>query len=264
MAYEKFAEGKYISYGNDSRGRTEMPSQHYHNGFELYFLEEGICNYFIDDKCYEVLPGDIILIPEGTIHKTKYGDGMHSRRLIQCSSHYIPTAVLDQLPSMLHLYRNPSITDEVVDLLKRIEAEYTSPDAYSGEAISYYVALLFFLLARNKNTCQTIQSGSLYATQTVNYIKNNYASDIRLSDIAKLSSVSPEHLSRVFKKETGFGFSEYLTMVRLQKAEQMLKSEKHKSIAKIAYECGFNDSNYFSEKFKRSYGVSPMKYKKNQ
>ena len=264
MSYEKFADGKYFFYENDSHGKTSMASQHYHNVFELYFLEKGECNYFIDDKCYEVLPGDIVLIPEGTIHKTTYGEGSHGRRLIQCSTHYIPSAVLDQLPSMLYLYRNPSIVDEVKYLLRRIETEFTSPDGYSSEAISSYVSLLFFLLARNKNSRQVIQSGSVYATLTVNYIKNNYGSDIKLSEIARLSSVSPEHLSRFLKKETGFGFSEYLTMVRLQKAEQMLKSEKGRSIASIAYECGFNDSNYFSEKFKRSYGVSPMKYKKNQ
>jgi AraC-like DNA-binding protein len=264
MGYEKFADGKYFSYENDRRGKTVMTTQHYHNVFELYFLEEGTCNYFIDDKCYEVQQGDIILIPEGTIHKTMYDDGFHTRRLIQCSKHYIPSAVLDQLSSMLHLYRNPSISDEILKLLNLIEAEYNSADSLSGEIISNYVSLLFFMLVRNQSSRQHIESGSIYATQTVNYIKAHYGSDITLAEIAKLNSVSPEHLSRIFKKKTGFGFSEYLTMVRLQKAEQMLRSEKNKTIAKIAYECGFNDSNYFSEKFKRSYGISPIKYRKNQ
>ena len=87
-------------------------------------------------------------------------------------------------------------------------------------------------------------------------------SDLKLTDVAEEVSISPEHLSRVFKKETGFGFSEYLSLVRLQKAEELLKSEKDLSISEVAYHCGFNDSNYFSEKFKRSYGVSPLKYKK--
>ena len=264
MGYEKYADGKFFKYENDRRGKSEMPSQHYHNVFEFYFLEEGICNYFIDDKSYEVLPGDIVLIPEGTIHKTMYEEGQHSRKLMTLSSHYIPSSVVEMMPSMLYLYRNPDIIPEIRKLLLRIESEYTQPDEYSEEIIESSVALLFFLLARNAKNRKTIQNGSVYATQAINYIKDNYSSEIKLSEIAKLISVSPEHLSRVFKKETGFGFSEYVTMLRLQKAGQLLKTEAKKSVAKIAFECGFNDSNYFSEKFKSFFGVSPIKYRKAQ
>lgn len=263
MAYEKYSDGKHFNYENDRRGKSVMPTHHYHNVFEIYFLEEGQCSYFIDDKCYDVLPGDLILIPEGTIHKTMYTDGFHSRKLITCSSHYIPSTIYSQLPSMLYLYRNKETVEQIKTILNSIDEEFTSPDQYSEEIITGYVSLLFFVIARNKNNREDIQSGSVYATQTVNYIKNNFSSDIKLSEIARLISISPEHLSRVFKKETGFGFSEYLTMVRLQKAEKLLKMEKNKSVAKIAYECGFNDSNYFSEKFKRFYGIPPKKYQKS-
>ena len=58
------------------------------------------------------------------------------------------------------------------------------------------------------------------------------------------------------------GFSEYLTLVRLKNAEELLKSDMSLSVTEIAYASGFNDSNYFSEKFKSYYGVSPKKYRK--
>ena len=70
-------------------------------------------------------------------------------------------------------------------------------------------------------------------------------------------SVSEEHLSRTFKKEITFGFSEYITLIRLQKAENMLKNEPSRAITEVAYACGFNDSNYFSYKFKKAYGITP-------
>ena len=85
---------------------------------------------------------------------------------------------------------------------------------------------------------------------------------ISLSEMAESFSVSAEHLSRMFKKETGFGFNEYVTLVRLQRAESMLKNENGKSISEIAYACGFNDSNYFSDKFKKAYGVVPSEIRK--
>ena len=81
--------------------------------------------------------------------------------------------------------------------------------------------------------------------------------------MARMRSVSPEHLSRTFKRETGFGFNEYLTLVRLQHAELMLRDRSAKSISDIAYSCGFNDSNYFSDRFKKAYGIPPLRYRKN-
>ena len=78
-----------------------------------------------------------------------------------------------------------------------------------------------------------------------------------------LLSVSAEHLSRSFKRETGFGFKEYITLLRLKNAEELLKTRKNMSISEIAFLCGFNDSNYFSDKFKRTYGISPLNFRKN-
>ena len=73
-------------------------------------------------------------------------------------------------------------------------------------------------------------------------------------------AVSPEHLSRLFRKETGFGFREFRNLLRLQRAEQLLCRPEGGSVASIAAECGFADSNYFSVAFKKMYGVSPKQY----
>ena len=98
--------------------------------------------------------------------------------------------------------------------------------------------------------------------QAVAYIRENFSSDISLSSLAEKFSVSPEHFSRLFKKETGLGFSKYLNSLRLQYAEQLLKNSEHQSITKVAEICGFEDSNYFSKKFKEVYGISPKKVQK--
>ena len=67
------------------------------------------------------------------------------------------------------------------------------------------------------------------------------------------------YFCRVFKKSTGFGFSEYLTLYRLKQAEILLLEESTKSVSEIAYSCGFNDSNYFANRFKKIYGITPSK-----
>ena len=98
--------------------------------------------------------------------------------------------------------------------------------------------------------------------EIIDIIKSNFQQDIKLSRVAKNYFISPEHLSRTFKRDTGFGFNEFLTIVRLRHAEFLLKNKAGRSISEIAYSCGFNDSNYFSDKFRHVYGLSPLKYSK--
>ena len=246
------------SVGNTHRQCT----RHYHSSFEIYYLKEGACNYFIDNRSYEIEVGDVVLIPEGIIHKTNYLDVPHTRMLINCSSDYIPECVSELIPSMTYIYRNPKIALEIEAILKKIGEEYERDDAFRDEALRCLTFEFFFLLARNIDKRITVNSGSSFIEQTVKYIQSNYMNEITLSNMSKMHSVSTEHLSRTFKKETGFGFSEYLTLVRLQKAEYILKNEPGKTICEVAYACGFNDSNYFSDKFKKAYGFSPSKAKK--
>ncbi len=254
-------EETYYFHKATDKTRSQC-TRHYHNSFEIYYLKSGSCNYFIDNRSYDVRVGDIVLIPEGVIHKTNYDKLIpHTRYLINCSSAYVPRGVLPIIPSMMYLYRNSDISSEVEDLLEKIAKEYERRDEFRNEALRCLTFELFFLLARNINDCTEVSSGSLFIEETVDYIQKNYMNDISLSDMSHAHSVSPEHLSRTFKKETGFGFSEYITLVRLQKAEYMLRNEPGKSVCEIAYACGFNDSNYFSDKFKRSYGVPPSKIK---
>lgn len=104
-----------------------------------------------------------------------------------------------------------------------------------------------------------IPTGNYLVDSTVKYMGDNFTGDIRLSNLARMRSVSPEHLSRTFKSCVGIGFSEYLTLLRLEHARMMIVSEPQKTISEIAYECGFNDGNYFSFRFKKMYGMSPSK-----
>jgi AraC-like DNA-binding protein len=136
-----------------------------------------------------------------------------------------------------------------------IEQEYIKNDSLSRAALKSYTEGILMIMIRNSKTVAPERNSIVKAA--VKYIQENYSSTIRLADVAKMLSVSEEHLSRTFKKEITFGFSEYITLIRLQKAEHMLKNEPSRSITEVAYACGFNDSNYFSYKFKKAYGLTP-------
>ena len=122
--------------------------------------------------------------------------------------------------------------------------------------------LFFLTLARNENQYDEKNSQSGYIEEAINYIQENLSSEISLCDIAGHFSVSAEHFSRQFKKETGFGFCEYVNLLRLKRAESILKHQEKMTISEIASECGFSDSNYFSVKFKKMYKISPKALQK--
>lgn len=259
----KNIEGKNIFYYNKHISTNileEKPNKtHHHDMFEIYFITSGTCNYFINNRTYTLIPGDIILIPNGVIHNTEYDGASYSRHLIYCSRSFIPSSVFLSIKAIGYLYRNKDIYDEALRIFEKIEYEYTHTDEMSEDILRCYTNMLFFLIARNENTFDKSTAGNLHIEKCTSYIQKNFSGTINLSLLAKMCAVSPEYLSRTFKKETGMRFCEYVNILRLQKAEQMIKASPHTSITEIAARCGFDDSNYFSFKFKKYYGLTPKK-----
>ena len=94
------------------------------------------------------------------------------------------------------------------------------------------------------------------------YITDNYDKPLTLDDIADMAGLSYTYFSKKFKNTTGMRFKEYLNYVRLKQAATKLATTKL-TVTDIAMSCGFNDSNYFKDAFKKTYGLSPRHYRKS-
>jgi len=271
MNDEKFSPMHFFMYEKTEKDRSYMPEVggHYHNYYELYYLIDGTCWYFIDKKSYHLTAGDVALIPKGVIHKTNYETIEHSRLLVCCDSYYIPDSVRDVIPSIPYFAKSDEYEGEIKALFASIAAETENPDEFSEEAVRMLVNKLLILIARasrtkEKGKDEIKKEESPIVEKAVKYIRSHYTEEVSLSDTAAYCFVSKEHLSRTFKKETGFGFNEYLTAYRLKKAETLIKSNPRIKVAEVALVCGFNDSNYFSKVYKRMYGKSPTHDKKSK
>ncbi len=95
----------------------------------------------------------------------------------------------------------------------------------------------------------------------IEYIEEHYAEeDLSLSKAAEHIGLSPNHLSAVFKEETGRSFTKYLTDHRIKTAKNLLDTSKKRS-SEIAELVGYPDPHYFSSVFKKQTGMTPSQYR---
>lgn len=92
------------------------------------------------------------------------------------------------------------------------------------------------------------------------YIAKNYASEIRLEDLASLVGMAPSAFSRFFKQHTSRTVMEYIIDVRLGRAARMLV-DTTTGISEICYACGFNNLSNFNRAFKNRRGYTPRDFR---
>ena len=92
----------------------------------------------------------------------------------------------------------------------------------------------------------------------VRYIECHFNEDIKQCGVASLCQMSTFAFSRIFKRENGLTFKEYLMRYRIAKALDLLNGSM--SVTEVALLVGFNDSSYFSRIIRRFIGISPSQY----
>lgn len=98
------------------------------------------------------------------------------------------------------------------------------------------------------------------SVRTARFIRKQYYNPIDLTAIANHLHVNPSYLSHLFKREMGIGLTQYITRIRMEQAQHLLKETDWK-IARIAQSVGLSDPRYFNTLFKRHTGVTPAAYR---
>lgn len=258
---------------DDTFGMLEC---HYHDVYEIYYLAEGRRNYFIQNRTYPVVKGDIVLINRYDIHKTMNShNATHERILVYFQKEFL-SSVIDQADNinLLDCFQSNrkvmrlKVTDQAFVqsiLIKMVEEDKRKQKGYMTYQRILLVELLLFI-NRYMEQCEQVGvefSSHLHRkmSEIALYLMENYKNRLSLKLVAEKFFITPCHLSRAFKKVTGFTFIEYLNSIRIKEAQKLLKETK-KSVMQISELTGFDSQTHFGRVFKGITGLSPLQYRK--
>lgn len=111
------------------------------------------------------------------------------------------------------------------------------------------------------------QDGKAGATgliaQIVDYVQQHYMQDIGVGTIADSLGITPSYLSRIFHKQTGEKFIDYLSAVRIAAAKRLLSRFPDRTVKEVAEQVGYQNSRHFARVFFKLEGVNPSDYQKD-
>lgn len=147
------------------------------------------------------------------------------------------------------------------DMIKKIDNTYLMKIINGDNLLDLEKWLKdFFLDVNSMVTCPKNSQNESLIEEVKKHIQQNYQEGITLTELSQHFNVSNGYLSKLFLDYVGENFTDYLNMIRVNKAKELLKTT-NKKIYQIADEIGFNDSFYFSSWFKKIVGVSPTTYR---
>ncbi len=251
-----------------------MPNPHCHPYFELFYAENGSCRFFVDNNMYDIHTGDFMLIPPEVFHYTRYPDGQCRRSIVQFRREHAGEEVISLLPggekflSAVRIFQTPeAYRGQINGLISRMIAERRISDERSAAMLEALLRELLLTCCRECTALNdmpiNIHTTDREIVRAAQFISKKYSEQITAEEIAAAAGYSPNYLSRKFRKSVGLGIHEYLVFIRLQAAALELVATDD-SITEIAFRCGFSDSNYFKDAFKKKYGVTPREYRKQR
>lgn len=251
----------------------DVPLTHSHQYNEIYFLQSGKCNVYIDNETYCLEDGSVLFIPAFKEHTFIYPFSQDVKRTVL----YISTEQLnwyfnkdfkDEINNLFinkHLQLSRKSFSNLSNIFEKIQFEKYSLDNMSELLTkAFFFELIIYLIRCQRythNINQKTNLSNITIGEIVNFIENNYSRQLTLPEIAAQFGISESSLTKKIKIFTNMTFKEYLTKTRIEAAKSLLISSE-KSITEIAYECGYNNSNFFGDVFKKAVGMSPSSYRK--
>ncbi len=242
--------------------------------YRLFYAYKGNFEFVVDGVKFSLAPNNILIVPPATPYKyTPEKDAIIT--IINFDMDYanydttapITPAYTENFDYSLviskSIYNKKTISlpcdDKALEQIDKIVNLFMFQGEYFREQMSCILKTLI-----TSSFCKSKQTPTPEVVNNIiEYIKENYHSEITNNTLHQKFSYHPNYMNYVFKKHLKMSIHEYIINYRLTKATILL-AETYKSISEIAYMCGFSSTSYFIKKFKEKHGISPRKFKYNQ
>jgi AraC-like DNA-binding protein len=242
------------------------------------------CLYISQGKVeYEVNPGDVLLLLPGQVHEgyKECEEGVSFFWLHFLAGENYEIFEEDGLASQLSKLNKPDSTKyssevyiplfsaprriERINILFQQILHVVSSNYYTRQAANYITTSLLIELSEQMisdyYTSSQLSQSDYNISEIVEWIRIHALDDISAADVAEKFTYNKDYLSRFFKKKTGFNLQEYIHLMKIAKAKDLL-TRSMRSIKYISERVGFNDEKYFMRLFKRYENMTPTEYRK--
>lgn len=252
---------------------------HHHDFLKILILLSPKASYSIEGRSYRLIPWDIVLVDRGQLHRPEPDPSCPYERLIL----YLSPSFLEaynssgtDLAQCFHTagYRHSQVLRfgeeerrPLSSLLSQLEdASIRKKDDFGASLLSRLLCLEFLIRLNRaclSSTDSYLTTGSLdyRISSLMTYINRHLSEDLSIPSLACECSLSPYHMMRTFKKETGFTIGNYITEKRLSRARELLSSGV--SATDACYQCGFQNYSAFLKAYKRRYSQLPREFQQN-
>lgn len=251
--YENISPDYFPIKINGRQPRTYKYAPHWHEQTEIQHVFSGKAVLRCGDSVSNLSEGDTLVIKGGVIHECVSGFGSYGCIIIS------PEFIEPEKPDCNEIIHDEKINRLLDEIYASVENREDGAD-YEIRGLTY---LLLSRLIKNfseKNAAKAPEKLEKIKPCT-EYISMHFNESITVDTLCSLAHISKGYMTRLFSEATGLTPARYINSVRLKKASQLLEETKI-NITEVALECGFDDPNYFTRLFKKTYGQSPGTYRK--
>ena len=249
--------------------QTYFP-EHVHEFDELVIVRSGSGMNYINGRPAPICRGSVFYTRANQTHFLDHLDNLYLTNVLILPSrfkHVSHETIAKLLAQNADVDSDPyviggSTLKRVESLLNRISDESDHPVEYSDLMTELLLGQLMIELWRGqpeKKSSQEEKDARL--TKLLRHLNSHFEEEIDWEALAARFEIPLRTLSRKIADVTGMSPNSYLLRIRLCRAMRMLK-ETDKTVTEIAFACGFNDSNYFTSRFNREMGTTPLKYRR--
>lgn len=254
--------------------RPRSHEMHFHEGIEFHFVVKGTYQWRVEDKCYQIFPGEGFItcpwerhgstdsvIQRGElawmIVRPRFFEKNGELNLGEWSS--IEPGLQQEIGRIFAQNTNAVLPREInmIDTLYSMNEELVCKDLGYKTRINLLLDMLLVDVARVIKKRSEKGNGKEGFSKKLNEIMLECFHERKTVDeMAYRFGMSASAFNGIVKEVTGFSPTDYLIELKLNMAKRLLKESAH-SIIYIAHECGFSSSQYFARLFAKRTGVSP-------